>query len=84
MWRGNAFYWHGYRGFRTARPGFRFYNGWWFPAAAFAGGAIAGPTFYMSNPHAQWCANRFRSYRPADNTFQPFNGPRRQCVSPFG
>ncbi|WP_425537810.1 BA14K family protein [Pseudaminobacter soli (ex Li et al. 2025)] len=38
----------------------------------------------MSNPHAQWCANRFISYRASDNTFQPFNGPRRQCVSPFG
>jgi BA14K-like protein len=86
VWRGGNFYWHGYRGFRTARPGFRFYNGWWLPPAAFGTAAIVGarPTFYMSNPHAQWCANRFISYRASDNTFQPFNGPRRQCVSPFG
>jgi len=90
VWHGRNFYWHGYRGFRYARPGFRYYNGWWFPAAAFATGAIIGgaiaapPTFYMSNPHVQWCASRFRSYRASDNTFQPFNGPRRQCISPFG
>ncbi|MBN8934661.1 MAG: BA14K family protein, partial [Rhizobium pusense] len=33
--------------------------------------------------HVNWCANRYRSYRAYDNTFQPYNGPRRQCVSPY-
>ena len=30
----------------------------------------------------QWCAARYRSYRASDNTFQPFGGPRRECVGP--
>lgn len=33
--------------------------------------------------HSDWCANRYRSYRHYDNTFQPYGGPRRQCYSPF-
>lgn len=33
--------------------------------------------------HADWCSDRYRSYRPADNTFQPYSGPRRSCNSPF-
>ncbi len=29
----------------------------------------------------QWCANRYRSYRITDNTYQPLSGgPRRTCV----
>lgn len=35
------------------------------------------------NANAVWCAERYRSYRPSDNTFQPNHGPRRQCVSPY-
>lgn len=33
--------------------------------------------------HSEWCSTRYRSYRASDNTFQPFDGPRRPCVSPF-
>lgn len=33
--------------------------------------------------HAEWCSTRYRSYRASDDTFQPFDGPRRPCVSPF-
>ena len=33
--------------------------------------------------HLRWCENRYRSYRASDNTFQPYNGPRRQCASPY-
>ena len=33
--------------------------------------------------HTNWCYNRYRSYRASDNTFQPYNGPRRQCISPY-
>lgn len=33
--------------------------------------------------HVQWCYDRYRSYRAWDNTFQPYNGPRRQCWSPY-
>ncbi|MGB3387422.1 MAG: BA14K family protein [Pseudaminobacter sp.] len=37
----------------------------------------------MSQAHVNWCYNRYRSYRAYDNTFQPYNGPRRQCYSPY-
>lgn len=37
----------------------------------------------LSNAHVQWCYDRYRSYRAYDNTFQPYNGPRRQCWSPY-
>ncbi|NMG41335.1 BA14K family protein [Chelativorans sp. ZYF759] len=33
--------------------------------------------------HVRWCQNRYRSYRVSDNSFQPYNGPRRQCRSPY-
>lgn len=34
--------------------------------------------------HYQWCANKYRSYDVASNTFQPFGpNPRRPCISPF-
>jgi hypothetical protein len=35
------------------------------------------------NGHVRWCYSRYRSYRAWDNTFQPYNGPRRQCYSPY-
>ncbi|MBZ9670497.1 BA14K family protein [Mesorhizobium sp. ES1-3] len=37
----------------------------------------------LSSAHVQWCYNRYRSYRAWDNTFQPYNGPRQQCWSPY-
>lgn len=36
-----------------------------------------------SSAHVRWCYDRYRSYRAWDNTFQPYNGPRRQCYSPY-
>lgn len=97
--------WHGgYRGYRYNRPGYRHYNGYWYPLAAFGagaiiGGAIAAPRYYeqpryyepapryrayrASSAHVSWCANRYRSYRAYDNTFQPYNGPRQLCYSPY-
>ncbi|RUM99727.1 BA14K family protein [Pseudaminobacter arsenicus] len=53
-----------------------------------------GPRYYaprryyrargLSQGHIDWCYSRYRSYRAYDNTFQPYNGPRRQCYSPYG
>ena len=41
-------------------------------------------TYYNGgNAHTRWCYARYRSYRAYDNTYQPNNGPRRQCVSPY-
>ena len=36
-----------------------------------------------ASSHAEWCYARYRSYRAYDNTFQPYYGPRRECISPF-
>lgn len=89
--RNNHGWYNGHRGYRYQRPGYRYYNGWWFPAGAFIagaiiGGAIANDNVYRgsSSAHVRWCYNRYRSYREWDNTFQPYNGPRRQCYSPYG
>jgi hypothetical protein len=94
-WGGNNRAFHnGHRGYRDHRPGYRYYNGFWFPAGAFIAGAIisgainnaAQPPRYHrggGSAHVQWCYNRYRSYRDYDNTFQPYNGPRQQCYSPY-
>ncbi|MEZ2130663.1 MULTISPECIES: BA14K family protein [unclassified Sinorhizobium] len=61
-------------------------------AAAIIGGLATGaiigalasqPRYYGGNGHANWCYSRYRSYRAWDNTYQPYYGPRRQCVSPY-
>ena len=36
-----------------------------------------------NSAHIAWCYDRYRSYRAWDNTFQPYNGPRQQCWSPY-
>ena len=41
------------------------------------------PVYRSGGGHANWCYNRYRSYRASDNTFQPYNGPRQQCYSPY-
>ena len=85
--RGGYAYYHGHRGYRHHRPGYREYNGWWFPLAAFAAGAIITGAIdndrSYGSAHVRWCYDRYRSYREWDNTFQPYEGPRRQCYSPY-
>ncbi len=35
---------------------------------------------HVSSDHVSYCFSRYRSYRPEDNTYQPYGGgPRRQC-----
>lgn len=94
--RGGYGWYGGHRGYRYYRPGYRRYGGYWFPPAAFAVGALLGgalaaqaaPGYYggrggLSAQHYAWCDQRYRSYRASDNTFQPYNGPRQQCYSPY-
>jgi hypothetical protein len=88
-------YYRGHKGDRHHRPGYRWRNGWWYPAAAFAGGLYWNDYWPYYNDvypvdggaspssHAQWCYGRYRSYRAYDNTFQPYNGRRQQCQSPY-
>lgn len=91
-------YYNGHRGYRDRRAGYRQHNGYWFPAAAFIAGAIVGGAVSqpappqrvivrpgrLSQAHVDWCYGQYRSYRASDNTFQPYNGPRRACSSPYG
>lgn len=85
----NSVWYNGHRGYRYKRSGYRYYNGWWFPAGAFIAGAVIGGAIANSNnysggnAHVAWCYDRYRSYRASDNTFQPYEGPRRQCYSPY-
>jgi hypothetical protein len=94
--RQRARYWNGHRGYRERRPGYRYRDGYWYPLAAFAAGAIIGgaiasqprpapvPRVAGLNPrHYDWCQARYRSYDSYSNTFQPYNGPRQQCYSPY-
>jgi len=88
-----ARYWNGHRGYRERRAGYRYHNGYWYPLAAFAAGAIIGGAIAQPRPvpragninpqHYQWCQARYRSYDSRSNTFQPYNGPRQQCLSPY-
>lgn len=67
-------------------------------AGAIIGGAIIGAIiagqerrhnrrdrrkYYRGDAHEQWCYRRYRSYRAWDNTYQPYRGHRRQCISPY-
>ncbi|MBP1850364.1 BA14K family protein [Rhizobium halophytocola] len=89
--RHRADHYRGYRGYRSHRRGYRYHNGYWFPLAAFATGAIIGGAVSSAparsagiNPkHYAWCESRYRSYDARSNTFQPYNGPRQQCTSPY-
>lgn len=81
----------GHRGYRERRRGYRRHSdGWWYPLAAFGalsvGAAIANSADRADrgDRHEAWCEDRYRSYRVWDNTFQPYNGPRKQCNSPYG
>jgi hypothetical protein len=88
-YRGDRYWYRGYRGYDYRRPGYRYYNGAWFPLAAFGTGLVIGnaiaprPVYRAGSAHTRWCYDRYRSYRAYDNTYQPNNGPRRQCVSPY-
>lgn len=37
----------------------------------------------LSAAHKGWCSTKYRSWRAYDNTFQPYDGPRRACYSPY-
>lgn len=89
----------GYRyhrdGYRRHRDGY-WYPLAAFGAGALIGGAIASQPRYVEpaprpvyrssglNPrHYEWCSGRYRSYDSYSNTFQPYNGPRQTCYSPY-
>lgn len=78
-----------WRGERHGRY-YRHRDNAWVPLAIMGMGAMIGSSmanerrvYSGGRTHVSWCANRYRSYRAYDNTFQPYNGPRRQCYSPY-
>ncbi len=46
------------------------------------GSAIAQSSNRGSN-HVRWCDRKYRSYDVRSDTFQPYNGPRKRCNSPY-
>ncbi|MER9299783.1 BA14K family protein [Mesorhizobium sp. M0621] len=43
-------------------------------------GVYAADGAELSADHVDYCFSRYRSYRPEDNSYQPYSGgPRRQC-----
>lgn len=37
----------------------------------------------LSPDHLSWCAERYRSYDPVENTYRSFSGEIRDCTSPY-
>ncbi|TIO00549.1 MAG: BA14K family protein, partial [Mesorhizobium sp.] len=33
--------------------------------------------------HLEWCAHRYRSYRPQENSYRSYSGEIRPCISPY-
>ncbi len=86
--RGDMAYFNGHRGYRERRHGYRYYEGFWFPPAAFLLGAIIAsqPGYRNSDwqDHVDWCYDRYGNrYRERDNTYISRSGYRRECVSPY-
>lgn len=57
-------------------------------AGAIIGGMMNNQPSYNHNVpprnyHVEWCINRYRSYDVRNDTFQPYDGPRRRCISPY-
>lgn len=60
-----------------------------YPASAFAAGKgeEATPSGYALSQaeinHVKWCAARYTSYHPTDNSYMAAAGTRTQCRSPY-
>ncbi|QPB22423.1 BA14K family protein [Rhizobium sp. 007] len=37
----------------------------------------------LSTEHLAWCAERYRSFNPATNSYRSYSGETRECFSPF-
>lgn len=77
--------WRGYRGSPHSKPGYeRHSDGLWYPKRAFGPRCASGDTGdACANDHDNWCRANYWSYRESDDTFQPYRGERRKCISPF-
>ncbi|MFK0334428.1 BA14K family protein [Rhizobium sp. NPDC090275] len=90
-WDHRAGWYHGHRGYRDYRRGYRRHSdGWWYPLAAFGAGAVISGAINNANrptsvspSHYEWCASRYKTYRATDNTYVPRAGVRAICQSPY-
>jgi hypothetical protein len=75
-----------YRSFDPATNSYRSYSGeiraCSSPHQPDVAAADDGAATKVNAQAAAWCAARYRSYRPEDNTYQPWDGPRRNCDAP--
>ncbi|MCO5734029.1 BA14K family protein [Rhizobium sp. SSA_523] len=85
-------FYHGHRGSREYRKGYRRHSdGWWYPLAAFGAGVVIGGALNgqpaqgrsLSSRHVQWCSSQYRTYRASDDTYVPRVGVRARCNSPY-
>lgn len=95
---GHAYY-NGHRGYHRYRHGYRKHRGYYFHPRAFIvvhprprhvyvpryrkPHPVRPRIVRLSHAHVRWCDAKYRSYRHSDNTFQPYHGSRKQCVSPY-
>jgi hypothetical protein len=88
---GQGYYGQGYYGqgyYNRGYYGQGYYGSAYYGAPRYYGSTLYRPRYYRQayyggNGHTSWCYARYRSYRAYDDTFQPYNGPRRACVSPY-
>ena len=88
-------YYHGHRGYRDRRAGWRYYRGYWFPPDAFVDRRTTRSIIReerraerrydrrMDRAHVDWCYDRYRTYRESDDTYVPRAGVRARCNSPY-
>nr|WP_309486026.1 BA14K family protein [Bartonella harrusi] len=85
---------NGFKGYHNYRRGYRKYkDNWWYPEAAFVTLPhlntkppllkALSETKKLPQQHIESCRARYRSYNKNDNSYQPFYGPRKQCLSRF-
>ncbi|CAN7308965.1 BA14K family protein [Rhizobium leguminosarum] len=44
---------------------------------------VQTPQPRLSAEHLAWCADRYRSFDPATNSYRSYSGETRECISPF-
>lgn len=53
------------------------------PQSARRARVLQAPQPELSAEHLAWCAQRYRSFDPATNSYRSFRGEIRECFSPF-
>lgn len=45
--------------------------------------SVSNSSIALQDQHRVWCKNRYRSYESDTNTYRPYRGGRRECISPY-